>query len=68
MSEDRFQPLNDKVDELIQSYTRAQRENHVLRAEARLWQHERRRLLQKSRDTKSQLESLLLRLKALDNS
>lgn len=68
MSEDRFQSLNDKVDELIQSYARAQQENQVLQTKARIWQKERHRLLEKNRDTKSQLEALLLRLKALDNS
>ena len=66
MSEDRFQSLNDKMDELIESYIQAQRENRALRANERSWQDERQLLLEKNRDTKTCLQSILQRLKALD--
>lgn len=68
MNQDQFQALSDKVEGLIESHSRALKENQALRDGERGWRDERRQLLEKHRNAKSRLESLLLRLKALDNS
>ncbi|MEX0618102.1 MAG: TIGR02449 family protein [Pseudohongiellaceae bacterium] len=66
MSEDRFGSLNDKVDALITLCGDMKRENQLLRANEHHWQVERQQLLEKNKATKGKLESILLRLKALD--
>jgi len=68
MSEDRFQSLNDKVDDLIGLCSEMKRENQALKANESSWQSERRQLMEKNREAKSKLEAILVRLKALDNS
>jgi len=68
MSENRFQALNEKVDELVSVYSQLKQENQLLKANERNWQNERRELIEKNKAAKSQLESILTRLKAMEES
>ena len=68
MSENRFQALNDKVDELVSSYSQLKQENQLLKANEKNWQNERRDLIEKNKAAKTQLESILARLKAMEES
>ena len=68
MSEDRFLTLSGKVDDLIDLCADMKRENQILKAEENSWQSERKQLMDKNKDAKSKLESILVRLKAMDQS
>ena len=68
MSEDRFLILSEKVDNLIDLCVDMKRENQILKAGENSWQSERKQLMDKDKDTKSKLESILVRLKAMDQS
>lgn len=68
MSEEKFDNLNQKVDDLIQLCREIKRENQALQASENGWQSERRKLLEKNKETKSKLESILIRLKAINYS
>ncbi len=66
MNEDSFQNLSNKVDDLIDLCAQMKRENQLLKANESSWQSERQKLLEKNKETKSKLESILVRLKAMD--
>lgn len=66
MSEDSFQSLHAKVDELIDLCAEMKKENQLLKASENSWKSEREKLLEKNQETKSRLESILGRLKAMD--
>ena len=68
MSADSFQNLNEKVDDLIELCTEMKRENQALRANENSWQSERKQLMEKNKEAKSKLESVLDRLKAMDTA
>ena len=68
MSEEKFDTLNEKVDDLIQLCAQMKRENQALKASENSWQVERKQLLEKNKETKSKLESILVRLKAINYS
>ncbi|GJM13371.1 MAG: hypothetical protein DHS20C12_17740 [Pseudohongiella sp.] len=68
MSEDRFQALSEKVDDLIDLCADMKRENQILKAGESSWQGERKQLMDKNKEAKSKLESILVRLKAMDES
>ena len=68
ISEDRFDTLNDKVDDLIKLCSEMKRENQALKANEGSWRAERKQLLDRNQEAKSKLESILARLKAMDNS
>ncbi len=68
MSEDRFESLNEKVDNLIDLCAEMKRENQLLKADANSLQAQRKQLLEKNKEAKAQLESILVRLKAMDPS
>ena len=68
MSEGNFDSLNMKVDDLIELFSEMKRENQALRANESSWQSERKQLLERNQEAKSKLESILVRLKAMDNS
>lgn len=66
MSNDGFDTLSTKVDDLIDLCAEMKRENQALKANESSWQAERQQLLDKNKETKSKLESILVRLKAMD--
>lgn len=68
MTEDRFQSLSEKVDNLINLCADMKRENQILKAGENSWHSERKQLMNKNKDAKSKLESILVRLKAMDQS
>ena len=68
MSEDRFETLSEKVDDLIDLCADMKRENQLLKATGNSWQSERKQLIDKNKAAKSKLESILVRLKAMDQS
>ena len=68
MTEDRFQSLSEKVDNLIDLCADMKRENQILKAGENSWHSERKHLMNKNKDAKSKLESILVRLKAMDQS
>jgi len=68
MSEDRFLVLSEKVDDLIDICADMKRENQILKAGENSWHSERKQLMDKNKDAKSKLESILVRLKAMDQS
>ena len=68
MSEDRFESLNEKVDNLIDLCAEMKRENQLLKADANSLQAQRKQLLEKNNEAKAKLESILVRLKAMDPS
>ena len=68
MNEDSFQNLRSKVDDLIDLCAQMKRENQLLKANESTWQTERQKLLEKNKETKTKLESILVRLKAMDQT
>ena len=66
MNEDRFHSLNAKVDDLIDLCNSLQTENRLLRATADNWQLERRQLLSQHKEAKAKLESIVARLKSMN--
>ncbi len=68
MSEDRFQSLSGKIDALITQCGQMKQENKLLKATEQHWHNERQQLLEKNKTAKSKLESVLVRLKSLDDS
>ena len=68
MSEDSFDNLSEKVDNLIDICADMKRENQALKASGNSWQSERKQLMDKNNVAKSKLESILVRLKAMDQS
>ncbi|MCH2346366.1 MAG: cell division protein ZapB [Pseudomonadales bacterium] len=68
MSEDLFESLNEKADNLIALCAEMKRENQILKADTNSLQSQRRQLLEKNKQAKSKLESILVQLKAMDQS
>jgi cell division protein ZapB len=68
MSDDRFQILSEKVDDLVDICADMKRENQLLKASENSWRSERKQLMDKNKDAKTKLESILVRLKAMDQS
>lgn len=68
MTEDRFHALNEKVDDLIGLCAEMKRENQLLKANESSWDSEKKELINKNKEAKSKLESILVRLKAMENS
>ncbi|PCH62957.1 MAG: hypothetical protein COC19_02020 [SAR86 cluster bacterium] len=68
MSEEKFQSLNDKVDKLASLCSEIKRENMLLKANHHNWHAERVQLLERNKETKTKLESVLVRLKSMDQS
>ena len=67
-TEEKFDSLRDKVDDLIKVCSDMKVKNQILKASENNWQAERKKLLEKNREAKSKLESILIRLKAMNNS
>jgi len=67
-TEEKFDSLKQKVDDLIKVCSEMKLKNQILTASENNWQAERKQLLEKNREAKSKLESILIRLKAMNNS
>ncbi len=68
MSEEKFQALNEKVESLISLCVEMKQENQLLKANEENWHSERRELMEKNKVAKARLESILSRLKALEET
>ena len=68
MSEDRFQTLNEKIEALIDLCSQMKKENQVLKATSQNWASEKQQLLEKNKQARSRLESILTRLKSLEEA
>ena len=68
MTDDKFTTLDQKIDALIELCATMKRENQLLRANEHNWQSERQQLLENNKLAKSRLESVLNRLKSMDQS
>ncbi|MDF1765423.1 MAG: TIGR02449 family protein [OM182 bacterium] len=68
MNEDRFHSLSAKVDDLIDLCSTLKTENQLLRATADNWQVERRQLLSQNKEAKAKLESVVTRLKSINET
>ena len=67
-TEEKFNSLKEKVDDLIKVCSEMKLKNQILKATENNWHAERRQLLEKNKEAKSKLESILIRLKAMNNS
>jgi len=67
-TEEKFASLKEKVDDLIKVCSDMKLKNQILKASENNWQAERRQLLERNKEAKSKLESILIRLKAMNNS
>ncbi|MFK7915851.1 MAG: TIGR02449 family protein [Pseudomonadales bacterium] len=61
-----WQALESKVNEMIELTTTLARENKALRTQQRNWSSERAKLIEKNELAKSRVESMITRLKALE--
>ena len=68
MSDESFSILSTKVDDLIDLCAEMKRENQILKSDQSSWQNERQQLMEKNQLAKTKLQSVLDRLKAIDNS
>ena len=67
MSEESFNTLSGKVDDLIDLCAEMKRENQSLKAEKSNLQHERQQLMEKNQLAKTKLQSVLDRLKYMSD-
>ena len=67
-TEEKFDSLKEKVDDLIKVCSEMKLKNQILKASENNWQVERKQLLEKNKEAKSKLEYILIRLKAMNNS
>ena len=63
---DEWNTLEQKVDELIELCSVLTRENRALRTQQNNWTMERAKLIEKNELAKSRVESMITRLKALE--
>ena len=63
---DAIKQLEQKVDELINLCAVLSRENRALRAQQQNWSAERAKLIEKNELAKSRVESMITRLKTLE--
>jgi cell division protein ZapB len=68
MNDDQLNTLDEKIDALIALCAAMKQENQILRASQHNWQSERQQLLENNRQAKVRLESVLSRLRAMEQS
>jgi len=68
MNDERFNVLDEKIDALIALCAAMKTENQMLRANEHNWQTERQQLLENNKLAKSRLETVLARLKSMEQS
>ena len=66
MTSSAWATLEDRVDELIDLTNVLARENKALRTQQQTWTTERAKLIEKNELAKSRVESMITRLKALE--
>jgi cell division protein ZapB len=68
MNDHYFNALERKIDQLLDHCHRLEQENQRLRSQETQLKDERARLLQLNDQTRSKVESMILRLKALEQN
>ena len=68
MTDDQFNTLDEKITALIALCAAMKQENQLLRAGQHNWQTERQQLLENNRQAKARLESVLTRLRSMEQS
>lgn len=68
MTDDQFNTLDEKITALIALCAAMKQENQQLRAGQHNWQTERQQLLENNRQAKARLESVLTRLRSMEQS
>lgn len=68
MTDDQFNTLDEKITALIAVCAAMKQENQLLRAGQHSWQSERQQLLENNRQAKARLESVLTRLRSMEQS
>lgn len=66
MPDDEWTALEEKVEELIELCTVLGRDNRALRTQQENWTTERAKLIEKNELAKSRVESMITRLKTLE--
>lgn len=66
MEDQQLKALTQKIDELIQLCSQLQQENGQLKSAANDWQQEREQLIEKNESARSRVESMISRLKTLE--
>ena len=66
MADNPVKAVEKKIDELIQLCEQLNRENQTLKASAASWQRERESLLEKTNLARNKVESMIQRLRALE--
>ncbi len=66
ISEEEFQRLEIRIDELIQTCAQLKEENRLLKAQQLSYSNERAKLLEKQDEARHRVESMINRLKALE--
>ncbi|MCF6336872.1 MAG: TIGR02449 family protein [Gammaproteobacteria bacterium] len=67
MSESEISKLEQRIDELIALTDQLSSENHLMRERQNLLVEERARLIEKAELARSRVESMLVRLKAMES-
>jgi cell division protein ZapB len=68
MNDDQFNTLDEKITALIALCAAMKQENQLLRAGQHNWQSERHQLLENNLQAKARLESVLSRLRSIEQS
>ena len=68
MNDEQLNTLDEKIDALIALCAAMKQENQLLRASQHNWQTERQQLLENNRQAKIRLESVLSRLRSMEQS
>ena len=68
MPDSQFKALEQKIDDLIKLCAELNRENVHLKAEARSWAQEREALLTRNQTARVQVETILSRLKSVEQA
>lgn len=68
MSQQEMLALEAKIDELVREYRRISQENLLLHAERDAWQEERGKLIKQNELARSRVESMIERLKMMEQS
>ncbi|WP_320827705.1 TIGR02449 family protein [Reinekea sp.] len=66
MSNQDFLALEVKIDALIKEYQRLEQEKRLLQAEREAWKAERARLIKQNELARSRVETMIERLKAME--
>lgn len=66
MDDNQLKGLTRKIDDLIDLCGQLDQENRQLKTAALQWQHEREKLIEKTEIARSKVESMITRLKTLE--